>query len=110
MTHRPMIATALMAALAGLIYIIKELIELFTQEADAADKAAESTQRFTTASKGTSGSGSKSGSAELTRLAVTLEAIKCGLESRAQSSWISLLAVMCMTRTKAGRFPTTQTT
>jgi len=59
-----LIATALMAALAGLIYIIKELIELFTQEADAADKAAESTQRFTTASKGTSGGSSQSGPAE----------------------------------------------
>ena len=59
-----LIATALMAALAGLIYIIKELIDLFTQEADAADKAAESTQRFTSASKGASGGTSQSGSAE----------------------------------------------
>ena len=59
-----LIATALMAALAGLIHIIKELIDLFTQEADAADKAAESTQRFTSASKGASGGTSQSGSAE----------------------------------------------
>ena len=59
-----LVAVALTAALAGLIYIIKELIDLFTQEADAADKAAESTNRFTTSAKGTSGSSSQSGSAE----------------------------------------------
>ena len=59
-----LVAVALTAALAGLIYIIKELIDLFTQEADAADKAAESTQKFTSASKGASSGGSESGSAE----------------------------------------------
>ena len=59
-----LMAVALTAALAGLIYIIKELIDLFTQEADAADKAAESTQRFTNASKGAEAGSSSGGTSE----------------------------------------------
>ena len=62
----PQIAVALLltAALAGLILLIKELIDAFTMEADAADKAAASTQRFTDSSKGSSGGNGGNGNSE----------------------------------------------
>lgn len=46
------IAAALMAALAALIWVIKQIIDLFTEEAEAADEAAVATERLTEASKG----------------------------------------------------------
>lgn len=48
------IALALTAALAGLAYAIYKIIDLLTQEADAADKAASSTEKFANASRGSS--------------------------------------------------------
>ena len=50
------IALALTAALAGLAYAIYKIIDLLTQEADAADKAASSTEKFANASRGSSSS------------------------------------------------------
>ena len=47
-----LIALMLTAALTGLILLIKELIEAFTLEADAADEAAEATNRFTSSAQG----------------------------------------------------------
>ena len=47
-----LIALMLTAALTGLILLIKELIDAFTLEADAADEAAEATNRFTSSAQG----------------------------------------------------------
>lgn len=56
------IAVALMAALAALSYAIYKIIQLFDDEANAADKAANSTQRFADATQGSRSSDGTSSS------------------------------------------------
>ena len=59
-----LIALALTAALAGLIYLIKELVDALTLESEAADKAAESTNRFVSSAQGAENTTSNGQSSE----------------------------------------------